>query len=102
MYLFSRIGHFKKIILKVRGFRGGSDEKMRRMWFGLEIDVVGLPPLAWVKAVVGPYLLLELLDSSFILFSTELSSKNRFNFYLADFHGRNWRISGFYENETQH
>jgi len=30
--------------LKGRGFRGGSDEKMRRMWFGLEIDVVGLPP----------------------------------------------------------
>ena len=35
----------KKIILKGRGFRGGSDEKMRRMWFGLGIDVVGLPPL---------------------------------------------------------
>ena len=31
--------------MKVRGFRGGSDEKMRRMWFGLEIDVVGLPTL---------------------------------------------------------
>ena len=45
MYLFSRIGHFKKIILKERGFRCGSDEKMMRMWFGLEIDVVGLPPL---------------------------------------------------------
>ena len=45
MYLFSRIGHFKKIILKGRGFRCGSDEKMMRMWFGLEIDVVGLPPL---------------------------------------------------------
>jgi len=45
MYLFSRIRHFKKIIWKGRGFRGGSDEKMRRMWFGLEIDVVGLPPL---------------------------------------------------------
>ena len=41
-----RIEHLKKIILKGRGFRGGSDEKMRRMWFGLEIDVVGLPPLA--------------------------------------------------------
>ena len=46
MYLFSRIGHLKKIILKGQGFRGGSDEKMRRMWFGLEIGVVGLPPLA--------------------------------------------------------
>jgi len=45
MYLFSRIGHLKKIIFKGRGFRCGSDEKMMRMWFGLEIDVVGLPPL---------------------------------------------------------
>ena len=35
----------KKIILKGLGFRCGSDEKMMRMWFGLEIDVVGLPPL---------------------------------------------------------
>ena len=48
MYLFSRIRHLKKIILKGRGFRCGSDEKMMRMWFGLEIDVVGLPPLAGV------------------------------------------------------
>ena len=31
-------------MLKGRGFRGGLDEKMMRMWFGLEIDVVGLPP----------------------------------------------------------
>jgi len=29
-----------------RGFRGGLDEKMRRMWFGIEIVVAGLPPLA--------------------------------------------------------
>ena len=43
--LAGRIRHFKKIILKGRGFRCGSDEKMMRMWFGLEIDVVGLPPL---------------------------------------------------------
>ena len=43
MYLFSRIGHLKKIIMKGRGFRCGSEEKMMRMWFGLEIDVVGLP-----------------------------------------------------------
>ena len=29
--------------------------------------------------------------------------KTRFNlFYLVDFHGRNWRILGFYENKTQH
>ena len=38
-------------ILKGRGFRGGSDEKMKRMWFGLEIDVVGLPPLPGGRAV---------------------------------------------------
>ena len=35
----------KKIFLKERGFRGGSDEKMRRMWLGLGFVVVGLPPL---------------------------------------------------------
>jgi len=28
-----------------RGFRGGSNEKMRRMRFGREIVVTGLPPL---------------------------------------------------------
>ena len=39
------IRHIKKIILKGRGFRGGSDEKMRRMWLGREIVVVGLPPI---------------------------------------------------------
>ena len=36
----------QKIILKGRGFQCGSDEKMMRMWFGLEIDVVGLPTLS--------------------------------------------------------
>ena len=41
-----------KIILKGRGFRGGSDEKMRRMWLGLEIDVVGLPPLCTHTPIV--------------------------------------------------
>ena len=30
----------------------GSDEKMMRMWFGLEIDVVGLPPLPWQKRIL--------------------------------------------------
>ena len=44
-FLSWRIRHFKKIILEGRGFRGGSDEKMRRMWLGLEIVVGGLPPL---------------------------------------------------------
>ena len=51
MYLFSTIGHLKKLILKGRGFRCGLDEKMMKMWFGLEIEVVGLPPL------VGAYLI---------------------------------------------
>ena len=51
MYLFSRIGHLKKIILKGRGFRCVSDEKMMRMWFGLEIDVVGLPPLVTLAMI---------------------------------------------------
>ena len=40
--------NFQKIFLSSRigrGFRGGSDKKMRRMWLGLGIVVVGLPPL---------------------------------------------------------
>ena len=31
------------LIIEGRGFRGGSDENMRRMWLGLEIVVAGLP-----------------------------------------------------------
>ena len=38
-----RVDTIKKIILKGRGFRGGSDKKIWRMWFGREIVVVGLP-----------------------------------------------------------
>ena len=50
--------------------------------------------------MVGPYLRLELSDSSCILFSTEeLSSKTGLIF---NFHGRNLRIPGFYKNKTQH
>ena len=49
MFCFILLNHIcfyeDKIILKGRGFRCGSDEKIMRMWFGLEIDVVGLPPL---------------------------------------------------------
>ena len=56
MYLFSRIGHFKKIILKGRGFRCGSDEKMMKMWFGLEIDVVGLPLLVMPGLTTNSFL----------------------------------------------
>ena len=42
--VFAKINK-KKIIFEGQGFRGGSDEKMRRMWLGLEIVVAGLPPL---------------------------------------------------------
>ena len=35
----------KHILIKGRGFQGGSDEIMRRMWLGREIVVAGLPPL---------------------------------------------------------
>ena len=44
----------KKIILEGRGFRGGMDEKMRRMRLGRDIVVVGLPPLSW-PLVPGRY-----------------------------------------------
>jgi len=45
MFYLGRLDTFKKIILEGRGFRGGLDEKMRRMWLGLVIVVGGLPPL---------------------------------------------------------
>ena len=35
----------KHIIIEGPGFRGSSDEKMRRLWLGREIVLVGLPPL---------------------------------------------------------
>ena len=63
-YLFSRIGHLKKIILKGRGFRCGSDEKMMRMWFGLEIDVVGLPPLLLTLYWLGYFFKYRLIPRS--------------------------------------
>ena len=37
--------HKKRIFYKELGFRGGSDEKLRRMWLELGIVVVYLPPL---------------------------------------------------------
>ena len=43
---------------------------------------------------------MQLSDSSCILFPQSWVKK-RFNILLADFHGRNWRIPGFYENKTQ-
>ena len=39
-----RIEYFKKIIFEGRRFRGGSDEKMRRMWLGLEIALAAFLP----------------------------------------------------------
>ena len=45
MFYLGGLDTFKKIILEGRGFRGGSDKKMRRMWLGIEIAVAGLPPL---------------------------------------------------------
>ena len=45
LFVSARVGHLKKILLEGLGFWGGSDEKMRRMWLGLEIVVVGLPTL---------------------------------------------------------
>ena len=45
LFIFARNGHLQKIIFEGREFRCGSDEKRRRMWLGLGIVVVGLPPL---------------------------------------------------------
>ena len=58
-------------MLKGRGFRCGSDEKMMRMWFGLEIDVVGLPPL--------------LLQPPFFYVSLQMVDFADFSFYWAHF-----------------
>ena len=45
LFYFGELNTLKEIIFKGRGLRGGSDEKMRRMWLGLEMFVAGLPPL---------------------------------------------------------
>ena len=39
IFLTAMVGHLEKIILEGWGFWGGSDEKMRRMWFGGDIVV---------------------------------------------------------------
>ena len=62
----------KKIILKGRGFRCGSDEKMMRMWFGLEIDVVGLPPLPRLYKYLILYIYLQNTPSSSVNFTLTL------------------------------
>ena len=46
IFLFERIRHLKKYIFEGGGFRFGKDEKMRRMWLGLGVVGVGLPPLS--------------------------------------------------------
>ena len=51
---------------------------------------------------IGPCLRLELSDSSGILFSTELSSKNRFKILFGGFSRLALAHSGFDENKTQH
>ena len=53
-----------------------------------------------VQAVVRPYLRLELSNSAASYFPQNCVKKNRFIFYFADFHVRNWRIPGFDENKT--
>ena len=113
MYLFSRIGHlYCYIILKGRGFRCGSDEKIMRMWFGLEIDVVGLPPLAELppdpaKCPQEPHdvqkhlqallnSLCALQDSSFLiyacfiyfLFTFWLHSNQKIEIYIFNLHSK--------------
>ena len=45
IFLSARNGHLKKKLLEELGFRGGFDEKMIRMWLGIEIVMVDLPPL---------------------------------------------------------
>ena len=49
-----------------------------------------------VYAVVGPYLRLELSDSSCSSFSTELTIKNRFNFLFGGFSWYELAHSGFF------
>ena len=43
---------FKHIINEGQGFRGGSDEKMRRMWLGREVVVAGLPLITNLSVVI--------------------------------------------------
>ena len=65
---------FKKITLKGRGSRCGLDEKMMRMWFGLEIDVVGFPPLLLMN---------KQIYNSYIFFLTLL--KQRRNLLIREY-----------------
>ena len=55
---------FKTIVLEGQGFRGGSDEKMKRMQLRRDIVVIGLPPLvqgggeSYVNTL-GEYIILQ-------------------------------------------
>ena len=50
----------KKVILEGRRFRGVSDEKMRRIWLGLEIVVAGILP--FIQLNIGIYF--EIINQS--------------------------------------
>ena len=45
LFYLQELETLKHILIEGRVFRGGSDEKMRRMWLGREIVVASLPPL---------------------------------------------------------
>ena len=59
-----KVWTLNKIILEGLGFRGGSDKKMRRMWFGREIVVAELPSL-FVLAVSYKFMPEETLCECF-------------------------------------
>ena len=48
MYL-RELETLKHVIIEERGFRGGVEVKMRRMWLGREIDVADLLPLVYYR-----------------------------------------------------
>ena len=61
--------------MKGREFRGGSDEKMKKMWLGLGIVEVGLPPLTqsttlfilqWVVYVISDGIMRKALTLHFL------------------------------------
>ena len=64
----SRIGHIKKNIFVGRGFRGGSDEKMRRMWLRLGI--------VWLSFLSSPSMTLDTLSKSITINFSVQSFKN--------------------------
>ena len=68
-----------------RGFRGGSDEKMRRMWLGREIVVAGLPPS------LDP---LDALQSTRNVVFIEMDTRNLHMTLLIIGAGRNDKVAG--------